>query len=88
MQDIKFKDIRKYCSQIDCVSICSYETMEYENFDRISMVPNLYDDKYVYGFGIIESGYGNGYRNYIEFCLSDLQKEECTNYQNRKRGKD
>ena len=76
MQDIKFKDIKKYCSKIDRVSICIYETSEYKNYDKISLVPNLYDEKYLYGFGIIESEFGDDLCQCIEFCLSDCPKEK------------
>ncbi len=86
-QDIKFKDIKKYCSRIDRISICSYETMGYENYDRISMVPKKYDDKFLYGFGLVESEFGNEVCNCIEFCLSDVPKEKHIKEQNRKERK-
>lgn len=74
---MKFKDVKKYCSRIDRVSICFYETLEYINYDRMNLVPDLYDEKYLYGFGIIESEFGDDICHCIEFCLSDLPKEKA-----------
>ena len=77
MQDMKFKDVKKYCYRLYRVSICFYETLEYKNYDRMNLVPNLYDEKYLYGFGIIESEFGDDLCHCIEFCLSDFPKEKA-----------
>ena len=52
---MKFKEIKKYISAIDRVSICMYETLRYENYRFIRRVPDKYDEYYVYGIGLIES---------------------------------
>lgn len=53
--NIQFKDFRKYISQIDRVSICMRETLQYENYRYMRDVPEKYDDYYLYGVGLIES---------------------------------
>lgn len=53
--NIKFKDLRKYISVIDRVSICMRETLNYDNYRFIGNVPDKYNDYYVYGIGIIDS---------------------------------
>lgn len=52
---MKFKEFRKYISKIDRVSICNHETLRYENFQFIEMVPDSYDEMYLYGVGRIQS---------------------------------
>lgn len=52
---IKFKEIRKYISKIDRISICMKETLTYNNYRYIKEVPNSYDECYLYGIGMIES---------------------------------
>ena len=52
---MKFKEIKRYISAIDRVSICMYETLRYENYRFIRRVPDKYDEYYVYGIGLIES---------------------------------
>ena len=42
-------------SHIDPLSICMLETLEYQNYMFVKQVPDLYDDLYVYGIGLIES---------------------------------
>ena len=52
---MKLKEFRKYISKIDRVSICNHETLRYENFQFIEMVPDSYDEMYLYGVGRIQS---------------------------------
>lgn len=46
-------------SVTDRVSICNYETLCYENFESIGRVPCTYNEKYLYGLGVIESEFEN-----------------------------
>ena len=55
MEYITFRTLRKYISQIDRLSICMLETNDYSNYVFLKEVPDIYDDLYVYGIGIIES---------------------------------
>lgn len=55
MEEIKFRILRKYISQIDRLSICRKETLKYENYISIKDVPDTYDDLFVCGIGMIES---------------------------------
>lgn len=59
---MKFGEFRKYVSRIDRVSICMKETLSYENFQFIEMVPDTYDAYYLYGVGLAQS----------EFPLSEV----------------
>ena len=59
---MKFGEFRKYVSRIDRVSICMKETLSYENFQFIEMVPDTYDQYYLYGVGLTKS----------EFPLSEV----------------
>ena len=75
--DIRFGEIREYCSCIDRVSICMKEILCYENFKYIRQVPDTYDELYLYSFGIIlgEFPSENGLRplewlGCLEFMLS------------------
>ena len=52
---MKFGEFRKYVSRIDRVSICMKETLSYENFQFIELVPDTYDQYYLYGVGLAES---------------------------------
>lgn len=52
---MKFKELRKYISRIDKVSICMLETSAYENYLLLKDVPDSYDDFFVYGIGMIQS---------------------------------
>ena len=52
---LKFKELKKYISRIDRLSVCMRETMQYENYRYLRMVPDRYDELYVYGIGIIDS---------------------------------
>lgn len=56
---ITFGTIRKYVSKIDRVSICNAQTLQYENYLSIEEVPHDYDRYYLYGFGLIESEFGD-----------------------------
>lgn len=82
--DIRFGEIRKYCSRIDRVSICVKETLCYENFEYIHQVPDTYDELYLYGFGIILSEFPgeNGLRplewlGCLEFMLSITPRKDA-----------
>lgn len=55
MEGITFRTLRKYISRIDRLSICMKETLEYANYIFLKDVPDIYDDLYVYGIGMIES---------------------------------
>lgn len=55
MDPITFGVIRHYCSQINRVSICMKDTLEYQNFRFIDQVPHSFDSLYLYGVGAIES---------------------------------
>ena len=52
--NIRFKDIKGYISRIDKISIC-LEDLSYENYFFISDIPDIYDDLYVHGIGVIQS---------------------------------
>lgn len=52
---MKFGEFRKYVSVVDRVSICMKETLSYKNYIFIKNVPDIYDDYYVYGVGMITS---------------------------------
>ncbi len=76
MKPIQFKEIRTYCSVIDPVSICMIETLLYENYETILDVPETYDNKYLYGFGIIESEFDHTFKKCIEIMLSEAFKKK------------
>ena len=52
---LTFKELRKYLSVIDRLSICNKETMQYKNYMFLEEVPTDYDEMYVYGVGMINS---------------------------------
>lgn len=54
-KDFTFKELRKYLSMIDRLSICDKETGMYHNYLFLEDVPESYDEKYVYGIGMIQS---------------------------------
>ena len=52
---LKFKDIRNYIAKCASpVSILIKEIQAYENFTEIELVPEKYDDMYLYGIGPYE----------------------------------
>lgn len=53
--EITFGDIRKFCSVVDGVSICIFETKSYDNYKSIEDVPSSYNEYYLYGVGVIDS---------------------------------
>ena len=58
---IRFKDIRKYIAICASpVSIAIKETGDYENFTEIGLIPEKYDEMYLYGIG--------SYEDYFDFC--------------------
>lgn len=79
MDEIKFGSIRKYCSIIDRVSICRKETLCYENYESINLVPDKYNDKFLYGIGIIESEFDDTIKQCIEIMISDTPKKRNRN---------
>lgn len=52
---MRFKELRKYISVIDKVSVCMCETLQYENYYYMEQVPEKYNEFYVYGIGMIDS---------------------------------
>lgn len=66
-----FKNIRKYVSKIDAISICMKETLNYEIFDNISFVPEKYDDYYLIGFGSFNGIEIEPNRPALEIMLSE-----------------
>jgi len=76
---LKFKDIRPYMAKVASpISINIHETGNYENYLRIDMVPEKYDEMYLYGIGAYEDYFdflGNTeYMNAIEIVLSDAPR--------------
>ena len=55
MNNLTFKELRKYISKINRISICKKEDLSYDNYRFMKDVPVSYDDYYVYGIGMIES---------------------------------
>ena len=55
MTYLKFKELRRYISKIDRLSVCKKEDLSYDNYRYIDHVPASYDEYYVYGIGMIES---------------------------------
>ena len=71
---LKFKDIRNYIAKCASpVSILIKETQAYENFTEIGLVPDKYDDMYLYGIGTYEDFFDLcgviKYMNAIEIVL-------------------
>lgn len=50
---LKFKDVKRYISLIDRVSICMRDTLTHENYEWVSKVPEEYDELYLDGIGIV-----------------------------------
>ena len=70
MEKLKFKDIRPYISKIDPLSICMKETLQYENYSCIDCVDESYDEKEVFGIGLIESEVlENGLGKMLKPCI-------------------
>ena len=80
MEAIRFESIRKFCAITDRVSICDKETHCYENYETIEQVPGTYDDKYLYGFGIIESEFDDTIKQCMEIMVSDTPREEQSSF--------
>ena len=58
---LKFKDIRNYIAKCASpVSIAIKESGAYENFIEIGLVPEKYDDMYLYGIG--------SYEDFFDLC--------------------
>lgn len=87
-RDITFGELCCYLSQIDRLSICMLETLQYENFIWLKDVPDTYNQYYVYGIGMIESEFyktdkkliytANGKREDLELagCMEIMLSEE------------
>lgn len=76
MEQIKFGTIRGFISRIDRISVCKLEGLTYENFDRIALVPETYNDMYLYGIGMIESEFDDDYARCIEIMVSNEPRTE------------
>ncbi len=78
--NLKFKDIKKYISLIDRLSICNKETLQYQNYKCMAEVPDIYDEMYLYGIGNIKSEFeedGNEiWAHCLEIMLSESPREE------------
>lgn len=88
---LKFKELKKYISKLDRLSICRKETMQYENYRYLRMVPDKYDEFYVYGIGMIDSEFpvegepnvfevegnenGNGNGEFMGRCIEIMLSE-------------
>lgn len=70
MENLKFKDIRKYIAVCAApISVCMIETSHYENYWEIGDIPdNKYDDLYLYGIGQIQSEFYDRYTKKEDFC--------------------
>lgn len=77
---ITFGEIRPFVSRLDRISVCMRETRAYENFERIRDVPHSYDEKYLRGFGMIESEFEeegrSAYLPCLEIVLSETPRQE------------
>lgn len=73
---ITFGIIRDYFSDCGRVSILTIETMGYENHFSIKDVPNDYDDRYLYGFGPINSEFRIDGRLKLLSCLEIALTED------------
>lgn len=76
---LTFKELRKYLSVIDRLSICNKETMNYKNYMCLEDVPESYDEMYVYGIGMIKSEFYKvgPYMYKAEGSRDELVLEEC-----------
>jgi len=80
--NLKFKELRRYISYIDRLSICLKETSRYETYLFIRDVPETFDDYYVYGIGtnhcefVTYTDYFNGIRD-IESAGQRFDIEKC-----------
>ena len=72
MNCLKFKELRKYVSKIDRLSVCQKEDLSYNNYRIMEDVPTSYDEYYVYGIGMIDSEFQqNGLSIRIFLSLED-----------------
>ena len=44
--NMKFKELKPYISVIDRISMCTRETLGYENYSNVSYIPEKYDDNH------------------------------------------
>lgn len=79
---ITFGELRKYISQICKLSICKYETQEYQNYICIKDVPEKYNALYVYGVDVIDSEFdlkensGFAFMTCMEIVLSEEPRRD------------
>lgn len=76
----KFGDMREYCDRICKISICMNDTLAYENYEHISLVPHSYDEYYVFGLGVIHSEFTDPVTNKMNYfpCMEFMvSKENC-----------
>lgn len=72
--NLKFKELKKYISVLDRVSICMRETLRYENYRFLRDLPDKYDELYVYGIGMIDSEFEI---ENPEYMLDVKEKDIC-----------
>lgn len=86
-KDFTFKELRKYLSLIDRLSICRKETGKYQNYLFLEDVPESYDDLYVYGIGMIQSEFykaaphiyktdGTGDELVLDYCIEVMLSDK------------
>lgn len=73
MERMTFKVLKKYISRIDRLSICDKDTLIYNNFNCIADVPDIYDDMYVYGIGMVDSEFPKTEENDKMFILPCIE---------------
>ena len=91
-RELKYKlaDIREYCDRICKISICMKDTLSYENYEHISLVPYTYNEYYVLGFGVIDGEFKDPITKKIDYfpCLEFmLSKDKIAQNQKTERMK-
>ena len=87
MNDFKitFGKIRRFCSVLNRISVCMFESQYYENFESIRAVPHRYDALYRYGFRNTDSGFRAegrlSVRPCLEFALTERPRD-CNTKEN------
>ena len=74
--NLKFKDIKKYISIIDRLSICNKETLQYQNYKCMVEVPDIFDEMYVYGIGHIQSEFEEDGNLIFTHCIEIMLSTE------------
>lgn len=75
--NLRFKELKKYISVLDRVSICMRETLRYKNYRFLCDVPDKYDEFYVYGIGMIDSEFDI---ENPEYMLDVKEKDICKKF--------